>query len=98
PDLYGIISEATSSFAIGRRYARRASVVTIVAAHASSSAGRCGRQTKIFRRVAVSPGPVASYGPAIEMVPTPSKNAWSPAVYSTPSGFTVSFTNVAATR
>ena len=51
----------------GRRYARRASVGRESSARsaASSALGRRGRQTKIRRRLGVSPGPVALNGPVI---------------------------------
>ena len=45
--------------------ARRASAVMIVFAHWSSSAEDCGRQTKIFLRLGVSPLPVILWGPPI---------------------------------
>src|SRR5262245_44739482 len=63
----------------------------ILVAHAGSSLLWRGRHTKILRRLAVSPEPVGADGPAIDTLPTPSKNAWFPARSSTPSGFTVSF-------
>ena len=69
----------------------------ILVAQVSSSLGPAGRQIKIFRRLGVSPGTFAPYGPAMETVPTPSKKAWFPVKSRMPSDFTVSFKNVAAT-
>ena len=47
----------------GPRNARRARVETMRLAQARSSAVESGRQAKMRRRLAVSPGPVASKGP-----------------------------------
>ena len=58
---------AARSFGRGHRTAKRApaSVDTIVVAQRRSSAAAAGRQTKMRRRLGVSPGPVGLNGPAI---------------------------------
>jgi hypothetical protein len=55
----------------GRRYARDAIVVRIFVAHGSSSLADAGVQTKMRRRLGVSPEPVELYGPATTTCETP---------------------------
>src|SRR5262245_13956763 len=65
PAVYAVINTLRSSPLIVRRYARRAVVERIFSAQAFSAAAFDGLQTKMRRRLGVSPAPVASYGPVI---------------------------------
>ncbi len=64
------MTRATSSpsAASGIRKAPLANRVTILRAHGCSSAALCGRQTKIFWRLAVVPGPFGWNGPFTTML------------------------------
>ena len=63
-----------SAVVAGRRYARVARFVTMLRAHAVSSAAPVGVQMKIFFRLGESFAGLASNGPSMRIVPTCGKN------------------------